>query len=143
LRGVVKGYAAVLAAAIVFAACGDGGSDEQQIETSIKEYMAAFANGDGDEACDHLTDAAREKMERGLKAMVGEASCDALPKVVDQLEKLDRDELNKLHEVEVEGIKVTGDTATAWPTYHGERADQATLRRVDGEWKLDQDFFED
>ena len=135
----MKGYAAVLAVAMVFAACGDGGSDEQQITTAIKEYMRAFANGDGDEACDHLTDERREEMEQGLKQVAGEASCDALSKVVDQIEETDPGGLDKLHEIEVEDIKVTGDTATAWPTYHGERADQAKLRRVDGEWKLDQD----
>jgi hypothetical protein len=133
------GSVAVLAVALSFAACGEAASDEQQIETTIKEYMRAFANGDGDEACDHLTDARREQMERGLEAVAGEASCDALSKVVDQLEEADQDELDKLHEIEVEGIKVTGDTATAWPTYRGKRADQTTLRRVDGEWKLDED----
>jgi hypothetical protein len=127
---------------MLFAACGGGGSDEEQIETTIKEYMAAFADGDGDAACDHLTDGAREAMEQGLDAIAGKASCDELPKLLDQLEGANREELDKLRDIEVEGIKVTGDTATAWPVYRGERADQATLRRVDGEWKIDQQFFD-
>jgi hypothetical protein len=123
------GIALVLAALLV--GCGGGsGSDEDQIESTIKDYFTAFADGDGEKSCGLLTDGAREKMEAGLKAAGVGDSCEDLTKAMDQLPDEQRDEIKKLKDAEVTDIKITGDTATAVPTLEDDRGDEVKMRRV-------------
>jgi hypothetical protein len=129
-------------AALLVGCGGDGssGSDEEQIEATIKNYFAAFADGDGDKSCEQLTDEARENLEKGLEG-VGTGKCEDLPEAMKQLPDEQRNELKKLKDAEVTDIKVTGDTATAVPTLEGERGNEVKLRRVGDDWKIDADFF--
>jgi Putative lumazine-binding len=134
---------ALVLAALLIGCGGDGksGSDEEQIESTIKDYFAAFADGDGGKSCGLLTDEARAAMEKGLKGLGVGGSCEDLPKAMDQLPDEQKDQIDKLKDAEVTDIKVTGDTATAVPTLDDERGNEVKMRRVGDDWKIDADFF--
>jgi hypothetical protein len=50
------------------------------------------------------------------------------------------DERARMKNLDVVDIRVEGDTATAYPALDGQKANQVTLRKIDGAWKLDGGF---
>ena len=55
--------ALVLAAAFAAAGCGGSSSNKAQIESTIRTYYTAFANGDSAKACDQLSTSTRATLE--------------------------------------------------------------------------------
>jgi len=121
------------------AGCGAGNPDEEKIESTIKGYLAAFADHDGDKICSYLTDDARKAMLRRVKSLANKPDCNTIASITTDI---DQEQLDRLKDVQVADIKITGDTATARPTLAGEKAEEATLRRVGDDWKLDNSYFE-
>jgi ketosteroid isomerase-like protein len=122
--------AAVVAVAALFGACG-GGSDEDKIESTMKDFGAAFADGDGKKACEQLTENAQKELQRQANT----ANCeDAIKKAGEQIDQKTKD---RLKDFEVRDIKVNGDTATVRTSVDDGDDEPTRLRKVDGEWKLE------
>lgn len=121
-------------AAVSVSACG--ASDPQQIEEAIKRFNRAAAEGDGPQACDQLTQAAR--------APAGGLRCES---TIDQLGRLGGAQTKRrLAAVDVRNIEVSGSTATAETqiptqtpaTLQLEKVTRRVFKwkRSDGEWKI-------
>src|SRR2546429_8188621 len=54
----------LVAAAFGAAGCGGASSNKAQIESTIRTYYTAFANGDSAKACDQLSTSTRAELER-------------------------------------------------------------------------------
>src|SRR4051812_50002827 len=63
--------------ALGLAGCGGGDSDKEKIESTVRDYFTAFADGDTKEACDQLSAKTREDF---TKATRGKSCGSALAK---------------------------------------------------------------
>ena len=114
----LRSAAAAAAASLVFAGCG--ASDAERAEEAVREYNAAFAEGNGKRACARLS--------RGFKAQI--PNCD---RFVAELSNADPsgESSRRLADADYE-VRVAGDRATA------ENAELGTFELVkeDGDWKI-------
>lgn len=126
--------------ALALAACGDdddggdgGGDDSEAVAEAMRAYLTAYSEGDGAEACTHLTEGAQQALAESAKT--GETSCaEALSRPSDQGAEL----LGPLIEgIDAEDVTVDGDTATL--TIEGAQV-PATLERVNGEWLVTEGY---
>jgi hypothetical protein len=136
--------AVVVAAAIVVAmsACGgsddsdEGGGDREQVRATVERLYEGFADGDPEQICDQLNEAAQKELaEGGLGSKTG--SCvESYQKFLDESEKAGG--LNLTLKAKVKRVKVTGDTAVATVSFGGPgREGEIPLSKIDGEWKLE------
>jgi Domain of unknown function (DUF4878) len=109
------------------AACG--GSDSDDVNSSLSDYNQAVADKDAGKACDLLSDAA--------KKTIGGKSCEATLKQGFAL--LNAKQLDAFKNTEITNIKVNGDKATAtikFPKGSGVPDQTQTLVKEDGQWHL-------
>jgi hypothetical protein len=131
---------ACCSATIALAGCGGSKTtDEDRVKATVVDYYKAFAAGDGETACNHLADAAREELERAS----GGKEC---PKVVDAA--LKRPEYARvakdLSGVKVSDVKVSGNTAIAVAEVPGLKASDGKtavstsvpLLKEENTWKI-------
>src|SRR5829696_4907416 len=116
---------------IVLAACVAGlvacASDEEQVTDTVKRFYAEAADGDGKDACGRLTPAAR--------GPGGAPQCEA---AIEQLGQLGGAEgKRRIAQVDVRKTRVDGDRATTQTQVPGQTPVVLTLRKVEGEWKLE------
>ncbi len=122
--------AVLVLAPILFTACG--ASDEEQVAETVKRFYRATAEGDGEEACDQLTDSARQA--------AGPGQCEA---AIEQLGELGGAATKRRFEaVAVRGTEVRGKQATTKAVVAGQSPVALRLRQVDGVWKLESLGFE-
>jgi SnoaL-like domain len=123
--------AMVAACALAGAGCGE--SDEEQVEDTVKAYMSAVADGDGEEACEQLTERGRREIAEGLTEVTGGEGCAGAFESLHA--RAGERALRRLRNAEVTSVTVDGDTATL-------RIEDAPhppkLRKIDGEWKIDE-----
>lgn len=139
-QGRIATIAAVAALATGIVGCGGdsdgGGSDEEQARATVEALYDGFANGDPEQICDQLNEAAQKELaEGGLGSKTG--SCvESFQAFLDESEKAGG--LNLTLKAKVQRVKVTGDTAVATVTFGGPgRKGEIPLQKVDGEWKLE------
>jgi hypothetical protein len=129
LAGVVVG---VLFLAGVFGDDGGGGGggggqdDEEQIQEVVKDFYSAIGQANGDEACDQLTDDAKEQVERD-----DDQPCEDS---VDEGE-FTEEQQEQFENIEVKNIEVNGDEATA-EAESATETQEIDLEKVDDEWKI-------
>jgi hypothetical protein len=115
---------------ISFTACG--ASDEEQVAETVKRFYRATAEGDGEEACDQLTDSAR--------GAAGPGQCEA---AIEQVGQLGGTATRRRFEtVAVRGTRVQDKEATTNAVLAGQSPVTLRLREVDGDWKLESLGFE-
>ena len=120
---IIALLAAVCAAGVL--ACG--GSDEQQVTDTVKRFYKAAAAGDGKQACAQLTPSAR-----------GGGGVQQCEMAIEQLGQLGGAEAKRrIAGVDVRKTHVNGDTATTQAQVAGQTPVVLSLRKVDGEWKLE------
>lgn len=115
---------ALLACCAALAACGS--SDEDKIGESLDSFQQAVEDKDRKAFCETVTSEQIRKSD----------DCEK------QVKASDLESIGEVKEIKAENIKVNGDKATAKVsvTVRGERAtDDATFRKVDGDWKIDLD----
>jgi hypothetical protein len=119
-------------AVVLLAGCGSddqprAGSDREQVEAAATGYLEALADGDGEEACRHLT----ERAQRDLATIADARSCtDAIEKLHELLDDQQRD---KLRNSRVARIRVDGAHANVTIA----DADTIRFEKVDGGWKAE------
>jgi len=118
-------------AVVLLAGCGSGdepraGSDRDQVEAAATGYLDAFADGDGEEACGHLS----ERAQRDLATIAGAGSC---PDGIEKMHQaLDGEQRDQLRDARVARIGIDG--ARAEVTMAG--GDTVPFEKVAGGWKL-------
>jgi len=107
-KGIVIGCWAAVAAAggyLLFGPAPGDGDSEAKIEKTVQTYVHAFVKGDGELACDQLTETARSAVA-SVAGSVGAKGCPAAfertreiggPTVVDAARKI------KVHKVRING----------------------------------------
>lgn len=123
-------FAALALTPLSFTACG--ASDEEQVAETVKRFYRATAEGDGEEACDQLTDSAR--------GAAGPGQCEA---AIEQMGELGGAGTKRRFEaVAVRGTAVRDNQATTNAILPGQSPVALRLRQVDGDWKLESLGFE-
>lgn len=118
----------VTALALVAAGCGSK-SDEDQVKEVMGDYIAAAADGKGEEACKKLTPEAK----RSFTAQTN-ISCE---KGIEQISKTLTDaQRKKAKDLEFEA-RINGDRATvSYDKPAGSGRNTATLQKRDGDWLI-------
>jgi hypothetical protein len=125
-----------LALVLSVSACGDDGAAGSPAD-AVRSYNAAVADGDGERACGHLEETAREELQSSSQGAI-RGSC---AKVVEALAAFyDEATKERLRDAKVQADP-QGDRATATfraPAALGgpDREQSYELRRVDGDWKI-------
>ncbi len=119
------GHWAVIAT-LVLGVAGCGGSDEDDIKTTVKDFFGALADRDGDKACDLLVKAAKTGAAGANCAQtVTRAATQAVPE----------NRREAARKIEVHKVQINGDNATA--SAKGPRGERTlALKKEDGEWRL-------
>ena len=115
---------ALLACCAALAACGS--SDEDKIGESLDSFQQAVQDKDGKAFCEAVTSEQIRKSD----------DCEK------QVKTSDLESIGEVKDIKAENIKVDGDKATAKVsvTVRGEpTSDDATFRKIDGDWKIDLD----
>jgi hypothetical protein len=133
---MVRRTSCVLALAAV---AGCGGSDDQptgdreQIEATVSAHYGAMAEGDGEEACRHMTPAARENMATAF----GTPSCEEAIELVGEAIEADREGRRALSEMRVESAEIEGSKARVRLAAGERRAPAPVPMEETGEgWKV-------
>ena len=115
------------------AGCGSGTDESAAAKQAMQSYLAAFASGDGAEACELLTDTARAYVT-GMSATVGAHDCATAFAAVHDIGGSKVAKIaskTKIRHVDVEG-------STAKVTLKSAAGDDAVaeLEKSDGSWKI-------
>jgi hypothetical protein len=120
---------------LLFAAAGCGGQSEQEKVTgTVEGYFSALAGGEYEDACSKLAASARrDAAEYAASTLpeVGTLKCDEIFEQVFSL--ADESDLERLNDVSVEKVEITGDRATVTVR---NAPQQAKLAKIGGEWKI-------
>ena len=111
----------LLACCAALAGCGS--SEEDKITESLDSFQQAVTDKDKKAFCEAVTS----------EQLRGSGECEK------QIKASDLESIGEVKDIKAEDIKVDGDKATAKVsvTVQGERnSDDATFRKVDGDWKI-------
>jgi hypothetical protein len=121
--------AALIAATLLVPACGGG--DEEDVQDAVRDFASAIEDKDYAKACERVTEQVRETFGN---AATGGAGCEKVFQQANEaggLEGLP----TKPDDLEFDRTEVNGDRATV--KVKGDDTGDTTLRKEDGEWKLD------
>ena len=120
------------AAAIAVAGCGGGGGgDKEKIESTVRDYYTAFADGDGAKACDQLAKPVRDRLVTAVHARDCPAAIEEAGKRLDISPYTKR-----FRDAKVISVKVHGRTATAQVRALGQ-TQPIPLGKEKGAWKIE------
>ncbi|MGI8945613.1 MAG: hypothetical protein ACR2GL_05165 [Thermoleophilaceae bacterium] len=132
-RPINRSTLLLLALLSATALAGCGKSDSETPGDTVVAYLDAFAAGDGDEACERLTEETKRVLVPRVGRKVGARDC---PGAVATLRnRLTVPQADAFSRASATRVRVDGDTAVV-----RFRADTlrggAELRKVSGEWKI-------
>jgi ketosteroid isomerase-like protein len=126
---------AVVAASIgwmVWAPNSHKADERGAAKAAVEQYVAAFAKGDGNAACDHLTNTAREAVI-ALSGKVGAASC---PQAFERTRRLGGSKVVAIaNQIRVGKVDVSGSRAKVTIKAAGQDS-VVELDKGDGKWKI-------
>jgi hypothetical protein len=126
---VTKALPLAAAAALALGLTACGGSDSDDVKSSLQDYNNAVGDKDAGKACDLLSDAA--------KKTIGGKSCEQTLK--SGLALLNKKQLAAFKDTTIKNIKVKDDKATAtisFPKGSGVPDQTQTLVKEGGKWHL-------
>ncbi|WP_320671051.1 hypothetical protein [Patulibacter defluvii] len=125
-------------------ACG-GQSDEDAIKDVAADYLASIVSGDGPGACRNMTEAGRQALIATTTPATDEleeppTDCQSAVTAFYKTSLAAGNELPLSNEIADQvrkdgSVKIDGDTATL--SLPGDNTAQPTLKKVAGEWKID------
>jgi len=122
---------ALLGAATAFAGCGK--SDSEAAGDAVVSYLKAFAAGDGEKACDRLTDETKKVIVPQVGRKVGARDCPAAIKALRT--RLTVPQVDGFKRATATRVKVRGDVAEV-RFRAGPLRGAAELRKAGGNWKI-------
>jgi hypothetical protein len=118
---------------LVLALAGCGGGDEDDVKSTLRSYLDAFAKGDGSKSCDLMTTKTRAQFVDRVKVITDTSDCG---KSIEAIRKQAGTTVMKaLEETEISEVEVDGDRASAKLT-NGANTSRAQLEKEDGEWRV-------
>ena len=114
--------ALVILAALALAGCQP--SDRDRVGESVETFIHAYAAGDTKTACARLVPEVRKAFKEGCEAGLKQ-----------EADKLSAAERTRLSQLDVRDVRIKGDRANAW--LEGQGGQPGVLRRVDGEWLIE------
>ena len=123
---------------VVFAAgCGNGGgSDLEQAQDAVRDYLTGIAEGDGDRACGRMSDEAQKQFVDRVAEQEPQSGIESCEEAVVRLGELLADEdLAPLRDPQI-NVTLNRDKATASVK---DGPSDLTVVKVDGEWLIDAD----
>jgi len=123
----MRALALLVAGGLALAGCG-GSGDEDAVRDALTEYTEAITVGDGKTACARMTVPLQETI---MNAMPHASDC------IEAVAQIDTGPDDKRGELSIDGVVVDGDTARASVAMGGGAGTRHTLRRVDGDWRVD------
>ena len=130
-KTITAALAVAAVASAALPACG--GSDEDQIRDAVGRLGKAFADSNGEAACDLMTGAAKRELVATVASLAG-GGCEGTVRTAASL--LDDAERRRMRDAKVTSVTITGDTAVAATNADGSDG-PAELRKVDGHWLFD------
>lgn len=127
---------------LTLTACG-GTSDEDQIKTTVSDYLKSTVSGDGNGACRQMTENGRRAAIATANAALGDGSSTDCASAVHDVYMANINagtDLPLLTEIDkqfMDSAQVNVDGSTATVTLSGDGATEPTLRKVAGDWKID------
>jgi Putative lumazine-binding len=112
---------------------GSGASDREAVEAVAHEYLEALIAGDGERTCALLTEDAQEQVKTWTTASTCE---DGIGQFGDFIDEKDADADEKLRDVSVEQVTVTGDKAEAQVESGDGSPRPASFEKVGDTWKV-------
>jgi hypothetical protein len=123
---------ALAAGWLVFGPAPGGGNQEMAVKTAVDTYVRAFANGDGEEACEQLTDSARQAVE-GMAKRIGATDC---PTAMVKTRAIGGNGVKAIaQKIRVRKVDVDGGRAKVTLRSSGDDA-VAELERTEKGWKI-------
>jgi ketosteroid isomerase-like protein len=114
-----------------FVGCGEC-NDQEAARTAVDSYLKAFSRGDGEEACDLLTETARDYVT-GMAGTVGAKDC---PGAFERVRKVvGKTARNVSHDTKIKMVDIQGTKAKVTMTSRAGDA-IADLEKVGDEWKI-------
>jgi hypothetical protein len=133
----VKRALTLIVVALCLAGCADDDKPERDSpERTLKAYLAALAEGDGDRACDELTERGRDELAALVPLHLRVAAMKDCVATAEQVSEAMYPALaDDLIDAELGEVRVAGGTAIASP-----RGGPARIRLVrrGGDWLIDQ-----
>ena len=133
---MARGLATTIAVIALLAAllgCA-GAAHDKEVQDTVKTYLDALAEGDGEKACDQLTATAKRGAVEALRERLpelGASSCeDGLSQLAENIGEGEKDALRDPGEIVV---RISGDSATAKPE-NGAR--EAELNKAGDKWLI-------
>lgn len=124
-----------VAGSLASALAGCGGADENgAVQNTVKTYLSAFADGNGQKACDQLTGQETRTIVQGAVERLPELQSATCPDALSKLSgSLGADEKQTLRDAKITNVHVTGDSATAEVVGGTQTAD---LTKAHGRWLI-------
>lgn len=127
--------ALVLAALVAGGLAGCGKSDEDEAQDAVQTYLTAFGDGDGEKACELLTEKVRDAFVAQVRGLVDTEDCG---KAFDTIQKgLTPAQTKAVSGVRVAGAKIDGDRGTV-NVRSGGTTVATRVEKVDGDWRIAQ-----
>jgi len=119
--------------AVLALAGGCGGSDEDEPADTVRAYLEAFGSGDGEAACEKLTESTRRLIVPQAARGVGARDCAGAIRALH--DRLTIAQAREFEDAEPTDTKIRGENAEV-KFRAGSLRGKAELREVDGEWKV-------
>ena len=133
-KGVIFCWTLVALAAgyLLFGPAPGSGDQEPAVKKTVDSYVRAFAAGNGDLACDQLTDAAHDAVV-GMAKAIGAEDC---PSAMEKTRQIGGDEVRSIaKKIRVRKIDVDGGRAKVTLRASGQDS-IAELERTEKGWKI-------
>ena len=128
---------AVSVLVLLAAGCGDdGGSDIEQAQDAVRDYVIGIAEGDGDRACGRMSGEGQERFAARVAEEAPQSGIDSCEDAVEHLSGMLADEdLAPLRDPQVD-VTLNRDKATASVE---DGPSDITVIKVGGEWLIETD----
>ncbi len=124
---------AALALVLGLAGCGGETTEEDKVRSAMVDFSHAFADADGDKACELMTD--EFKVQFASNTDTDAKDCASAVKTA--AARLDKPTADSLRNVDVSAVTVSGEQALARVSGAQGSDDTQPLRKVSGKWLVD------
>jgi hypothetical protein len=125
---------------LLYSACGDNGSPEEEVTKSVRNWTAALSEGNGGAACGRMTVSGRTELAQFARGFAGTTpAVDCSTNVRRFTHHLSPQVARQTLDADVDDVKIDGAVAIVRMA-DGGPAQIRLLKEGDGEWRIDEAF---